>query len=146
MPGLEGLGLQRALAGLGLGLSLVFVGGVDHVQPAVTAMKRGAVDFLTKPVDPDALRAAVASALRREAEGAAERAARADARARWTALSLREQGVCALFAQGMLIKQIAAELGVAASTVHVHRTRALSKLKVSTVAEVARLVSMVTAG
>src|SRR5262249_48162066 len=140
MPGLDGLGLQRALAERGVVLPTIFVSGQADVPVAVAAMKRGALDFLSKPVEPAELRAAVGCALKRDAELAREHAARAEAQARWAALSGREREVCRLFARSLLNKQIAAELRIAQSTVQAYRARALHKLRLSTATEVARLM------
>ena len=141
MPGLNGLELQRALFEQGVTIPLLFVSGSTDVPTAVAAMKRGAVDFLSKPVEPQELLAAVARALRDDAELAPERAARDLARSRWAELSPREREVCRLFANGLLNKQIAAALGSAVSTVQVQRARALEKLQVSSLPEVVRLIS-----
>ena len=143
MPVLSGLELQRALVERGALLPLIFVSGRADVPAAVAAMKRGALDFLSKPVDPGEFCAVVARALRGDAEGAAGRAARARAQARWAALSAHERDVCRLSASGLLNKQIAAELGIAESTLQAQRVRALQKLQVSTVAELGRLIAQV---
>lgn len=135
MPGLNGLELQRALADRGVALPLLFVSGQASVPAVVTAMKLGALDFLSKPVDPDALLKGVEVALQKDAEGASWRAARDRARERWTVLSAREQEVSRLFARGLINKQIAAEMGVTESTVKTQRARALQKLAMSTVRE-----------
>lgn len=141
MPGLNGLGLQAALGERAVLLPLVFVSGQSDVPAAVAAMKRGALDFLAKPVDPAELRAVVARALARDREAAAEGAARTEAQERWRALSAREQDVCRLCVRGMLNKQIAAMLHITESTVQAQRARALRKLHVSTAAEAARLLA-----
>lgn len=140
MPGLSGLELQRALLDRGVELPLIFVSGRAEVPAVVAAMKEGAVDFLAKPVDARELHAVVKRALHKDAEIAAARAVRDQARARWEGLSPRERDVCRLFAKGLLNKQIAAELGTTESTVQAQRTRALQKLKVSTLPELVRLL------
>ena len=144
MPGLNGLELQRALFERGVAMPLLFVSGRADVPAAVAAMKQGAVDFLSKPVEPKELCAVVARALRKDTEIAAERSAIDLARSRWAGLSTRERDVCRLFARGLLNKQIAASLGTLEGTVQVQRARALQKLQVSSQAEVMRL--MVRAG
>lgn len=143
MPVLSGLELQRALVERGALLPLIFVSGRADVPAAVAAMKQGALDFLSKPVDPGELGAVVARALRRDGDAAAERAARARAQASWAALSSREQAVCRLFTRGLLNKQIAAELGITESTAQAQRARAMAKLQIGTVAELGRLISRV---
>lgn len=143
MPGLDGLALQRAFLERGIRLPLIFVSGQADVPAAVAAMKQGAVDFLSKPVDPEALRAVAARAIERDAAAAAERAACEQARAHWAELSPRERDVCRLLARGLLNKQIAAELHIAESTVQAHRGRALQKLQVSTAAALIRIMDQV---
>lgn len=141
MPGMNGLTLQRTLREYGVLLPLIFVSGSADVPTAVSAMKEGAVDFLCKPIVPEALYVAVSRAIQRDAEDAAEHAASEHAHARWAALSRREREVCHLLAKGLIIKQVAATLGLTQSTVQAHRARALPKLQVSTVAELVHLVA-----
>lgn len=140
MPGLNGLELQRVLATRGVTLPLIFVSGSADVPAAVTAMKGGAVDFLSKPIDASELCAIVARALEKDADISIERAIRTSAQARWTALSPRERAVCRLAAKGHLDKEIAAELGTAISTVQAQRTRAFQRLGVTSAAEIVRLL------
>jgi FixJ family two-component response regulator len=142
MPGMTGLELQQALLERGVALPVIFVSGQADVPVAVTAMKRGALDFLSKPVDPEELCAAVEGALRKDAEQSSHRVAVEGARARWTALSAREQEVCRLYAGGMLNKQIAAELGTTESTAQLQRCRALAKLSVGSVRELLQLMAL----
>lgn len=141
MPGLTGLDLQGALTARDLRVPIVFVSGLADIPSVVRAMKAGALDFLTKPVSENALLDAVARATARDRAFAAERASRADARARWASLSARERDVCRLFARGMLNKQIGAELNITESTAQAHRARALQKLRVSTATEAAELLA-----
>jgi FixJ family two-component response regulator len=141
MPGLNGLELQRALFQQGVMMPLLFVSGSAAVPEAVAAMKQGAVDFLSKPVDPGELCGVVARALLKDAELAPERAARDNARSRWAELSPREREVCRLYARGLLNKQIAATLGSVESTVQLQRSRALQKLQESSSSGVARLIA-----
>ncbi len=143
MPGLNGLELQRALGDRGITLPLIFVSGRADVPAAVAAMKQGAVDFLSKPVDPTELLAVVARALHQEAVLAAAHSGRVQARARWAELSRREQDVCRYSAKGMITKQIAAELGTGASTVQSQRASAFKRLGISSVAELALLLAQV---
>jgi len=142
MPGLNGLELQQALVARAVSLPLIFVSGRADVPAAVAAMKGGAVDFLSKPVEPAELCAAVERAQRTDAELAARRADIERARASWAELSPREREVCRLFARGLADKQIGGVLGTALSTVQAQRTRALQKLKVGSVAELVRLLSL----
>src|SRR5690606_20703515 len=98
-------------------------------------------DFLPRPSEPASLLAVVERAVVEHAKLTEQRHAAALARARWQTLSPREQQVCRLFAQGLLNKQIAAELGTGESTVQAQRARALAKLGVSSAVEVHRLLA-----
>lgn len=143
MPGMSGLELQRALQERGVALPLIFVSGGADVPAAVRAMKQGAIDFLCKPVLSDDLLAAIERAMHRDEKNAADRDAREAALARWRELTPREQSLCGLVSRGLLNKQIAAELGVAESTVQAQRTRLLKKLAVASVAELLELIAKV---
>lgn len=140
LPGLDGLELHRALHERGLALPTVFVSGKASVAEAVAAMKQGAVDFLTKPVNPAELVRAVGDAVRRDARGAAEREARDRARARWELLTPRERKVCRLIHAGLQNKQVAAELGVSVATAHAQRSSAFRRLGVGSLVELIRLL------
>ncbi|HEU4729372.1 MAG TPA: response regulator [Kofleriaceae bacterium] len=146
MPELDGLALMDALVAARVHPHIVFLTGHGDVPTAMTAMKRGAVDFLTKPVNTQDLLDAVACAVTRDAEARATRAALHGAQALLTRLTPREREVCELVAQGKLNKEIASELGPAEKTVKVHRGRALKKLHVSSVAELVRLLDRARAG
>lgn len=143
MPELNGLELQKAMFAQRIRLPIVFVSGRADVPKAVAAMKQGAVDFLSKPVEPSELLAVIERALLRDVEATAERDARGAAQALWTALSTREQEVCRGVAKGWLNKQISANLGTAESTVKVQRAAALKKLGVDSVADLVRLMTHV---
>lgn len=140
MPELDGLALMDALVAARLHPHVVFLTGHGDVPTAMTAMKRGAVDVLTKPVNPKDLLDAVQCALARDAAARAARASFRGVQALLTTLTPREREVCELVAQGKLNKQIASELGPAEKTVKVHRGRALKKLHVNSVAELVRLL------
>ncbi|MDC0675737.1 response regulator transcription factor [Nannocystis radixulma] len=140
MPDLGGLDLQEELTRRGLAIPLVFLTGHGDVPSSVRAMKAGAVDFLSKPCDDADLLAAVERALARDAEARAARAEAAAIQARFAVLTPRERQVCSLVAQGLLNKQIAAELGTAEKTVKIHRGRLMEKLGVESVAALVRFV------
>lgn len=142
MPSMNGLELQHALQERKVELPLIFVSGEADVPAAVRAMKQGAIDFLCKPIEAEGLLAAIDRAMRLDAAAAEARAARVAAQLRWRELTLREQGLCGMVARGLLDKQIAAELGVAASTAQVLRTRLLKKLEVGTVGELLQFMAL----
>jgi FixJ family two-component response regulator len=143
MPGLTGLDLQEALAGAGRRMSIVFVTGHVDVPGSVRAMKRGAVDLLTKPVDAPDLLAAVQRALTKDLRDRATEARLASTQERIKTLTPRETEVFALVVTGMLNKQIAFELGVGEKTVKVHRARVMEKMRAGSVAELVRLADRV---
>jgi len=139
LPGLDGLALQRQLAERGRLEQIVFITGHGDIPMGIQAMKRGAIDFLPKPFDDEALLSAVGQALGRSAETWRRRDELAQIRARISALTPREFEVFRLVIAGLLNKQIAAELGAALRTIKTHRGRVMHKLGVESVAELVRL-------
>jgi FixJ family two-component response regulator len=139
MPEIDGLTLQQALAERYPGQQVIFLSGTADIPHSVYAMKAGAVDFLTKPVDGKQLLAAVERA--RERDEAARRARREqDAFGGLIArLTPRERQVLEHVVLGQLNKQIAATLGTVEKTIKVHRSRVMAKLEVHNVAELVRL-------
>lgn len=140
MPEMSGLELQDALERAGHAIPVIFISGHGDIPAGVKAMKAGAIDFLTKPVQDRDLLQAIEQALARDATARAARAERDAARARMARLTPRERQVCALVATGMLNKQIAAELGTGEKNIKWHRAHVMEKLGVSSVAELVRLV------
>jgi FixJ family two-component response regulator len=139
MPDLNGLELQRSLTRSGFVRPNVFLTGMGDIQTSVHAMKEGAVDFLTKPVDAVQLFAAVDQALRRDAEQRLERSIRNTIQQRLEILTPRELQVMGQVIRGRLNKQIAADLGTGEKTVKVHRARVMSKMMARSVAELVQL-------
>jgi FixJ family two-component response regulator len=139
MPGLTGLELQEALAVAGDRMSIVFVSGHGDVVGSVKAMKGGAVDFLTKPVDAKELLGAIERGVARALTVQREQAGATDVQGRLKSLTAREVQVFALVVTGMLNKQIAAELGIVEKTVKVHRARVMEKMRAGSLAELVRL-------
>jgi two-component system, LuxR family, response regulator FixJ len=137
LPGLDGLELQQELADGEE--QIVFITGHGDIPMCARAMKAGAIDFLTKPVEDEALLTAVSRALERSAKIHKRRAERAAARSRLDKLTPREFEVLKLVIAGLLNKQIAAELGAAEKTVKVHRGRVMEKMGVASVPELVRL-------
>ena len=139
MPRVSGLELQERLTRLGYQLPIIFLTGHGDIPNTVHAIKKGAVDFLTKPVDDEVLLAAVSEALARHRKLVAEAREKTDIRQRLETLSAREFETMQCVVSGALNKQIAVHLGIAEKTVKVHRGRVMQKLGVSSVAELVRL-------
>jgi len=141
MPDLDGLGLQEALTHRNSELPIIFLTGHGDIDMSVQAMKAGATDFLTKPVDEAKLLDAVRAAIKKNALARLERAELDDIRQRYSTLTPREREVLALVASGHLNKQSAAALGTVEQTIKVHRHRVMEKMKASSLAELMRLVN-----
>jgi len=141
LPGLDGLGLQRKLRDARAELPVVFLSGHANVPTSVEGMKGGAIDFLTKPVDEQALLAAVTEALDHHHRVLEQSRLVRSFAEHLAQLTPREFEVLREVITGRLNKQIAARLGIAEKTVKVHRGRVMMKLEVSSVAELVRLCS-----
>lgn len=139
MPGLTGMELQDELAKADCSLPIVFITGHGSIPMGVTAMKRGAVDFLPKPFDDDQLLEAVTSAIEKHREGRKLQSDKSDISRRITLLSPREYEIFRYIITGMLNKQIGYRLNISEKTVKVHRGRVMEKLGATSVAELVRL-------
>ncbi len=139
MPGLNGLELQEALAAEGSALPIIFLTGHGDIPKSVQAMKRGALDFLTKPVNDEDLLKAVHVAIEKDRAARQARAELEEIRARLDMLTPREREVLAHVVSGQLNKQIAADLGTVEKTIKVHRARVMEKMKAQSVADLVRL-------
>jgi FixJ family two-component response regulator len=139
MPGRTGLDLQEALRAAGQRLSIVFITGYRDVPVSVKAMKAGAVDFLTKPVDEGTLLGAIEQAVARTLADRRRQARLREIQSRIATLTPREAAVFALVVTGMLNKQIGSELGIGEKTVKVHRARVMEKMQAGSLAELVQL-------
>jgi len=139
LPDQSGLDLQAALATQGVPLPVIFMTGYGRIPDTVRAMQRGAVDFLTKPVDAQALLASVSRAFEQDAASRAERVRQGQLRARYERLTPREREVFLHLISGQLNKQVAADLQIAERTIKLHRANIFEKLEVDSMAELARL-------
>lgn len=139
MPGPSGLDLQEVLLKKDNPLPLIFLTGQGDIPTSVHAMKKGAEDFLTKPVRKAHLFAAIERALARDQREREQRARRRELSARFDALTPRECEVLAQIVSGQLNKQIAGELDVTERTVKAHRASLMAKLKVQSAPELGRL-------
>ena len=139
MPEMTGPELQAELGKAEHCLPIIFLSGHADVPVAARAMKHGAVDFLTKPVDRDDLLAAIRVSLEKNAENRAWRAEHSELQARIETLTPREREVMTYVITGMLNKQIAGELDISQETVKIHRGRVMQKLGIESVAELVRI-------
>ena len=139
MPGRSGLELQRDLAAANRQVPIIFITAHADVPMTVQAMKRGAMEFLTKPFrDQDLLDAVEAGLARDRARQESERAL-AMLRERFDSLSPREREIMLHVVAGRLNKQIANDIGIAESTVKVHRTHLMRKMKARSLPELSRM-------
>lgn len=132
-PGLGGLELQRRLAGR-TDLPIVFMTGQGDVPTTVRAMKAGAFDFLTKPLEHDVLAAVIRHALERSRAVLLQESAMQALRSRYDSLTRRERDVMALVVSGLLNKQVGGELGISEITVKAHRGQVMRKMKADSLA------------
>ena len=139
MPDLDGLQLQTALNEKGCILPIIFLTGQGDVSKSVQAMKQGAFDFLSKPVKDKDLLSAVRAAIERDTVARGEQAKLSEIRARLDTLTPRERELLEHVVSGKLNKQIASDMGITEATVKMHRAHVMEKMKVQSVAELARL-------
>jgi FixJ family two-component response regulator len=140
LPGQSGLDLQRELALAKRKLPIIFITGHGDIPMSVQAMKGGAIEFLTKPFRDQDLLDAIQLGLSRARATCESEEALADLRKRFATLSPREREIVIQAARGRLSKQIAHDIGIAESTVKVHRSRAMHKVKAASLLELSRMV------
>jgi FixJ family two-component response regulator len=139
MPNLNGLELQQELAARNSELPVIFLTGRGDIPMSVQAMKQGAVDFLTKPVNDHDLIEAIHAAIEKNRMIQKARAEQNEIRKKLATLTPREREVLDHVVSGKLNKQIAADLGTVEKTIKVHRGHLMTKLKVRSLADLVRL-------
>jgi FixJ family two-component response regulator len=139
MPAVSGLELQSILAEKGSLLPIIFLTAHGDIPKSVQAMKHGASDFLTKPVNDEDLLAAVRVAIEKGRALRREQAELSEIRARLATLTPREREVLKYVVAGKLNKQIAGDLGTVEQTIKIHRAHLMQKMRVQSVAELVRL-------
>jgi FixJ family two-component response regulator len=139
MPDCDGREVHQKLNAAGAGRPIIFLTGQGNIPMSVEAMRSGAVDFLTKPVQRDMLLAAIERARLRDRQDRRHREAQREVQGRLSCLTPREREVMTYVVAGRLNKQIAAELGTVEKTIKVHRSRMMSKLGVRNVADLVRM-------
>jgi FixJ family two-component response regulator len=138
MPGLSGLDLQRELKMFAPRIPIIFISGHGDISTSVRAMKDGAVDFLTKPVDGESLLSVIGQAIARNVEARVRYAELRELQRLADTLTPQEHKVMALVVRGLMNKQVAGELGIAEKTIKVHRARVIGKMRVNSLAELVR--------
>jgi FixJ family two-component response regulator len=142
MPGQSGLELQNQMRSAGIHLPIIFVTGHGDIPMTVRAMKDGAMEFLTKPVRGQDLLDAVQKAIEHDRDMRRERAQLDEVRARFNALTPRENEVLHLVVEGLLNKQIADKLGMSELTVKTHRAHVMEKTGANSLAHLVRMTEM----
>lgn len=140
MPEMNGLDVQKIVAEQ-MSLPIIFVTGRGDIPSTVRAMKGGAIDFLTKPVDETVLLDAVELALQKDRRARVESFEHAELLARYNSLTPRERELLPLLVQGMLNKQAAAELQIKEYTVQIHRGKIMRKMKADSFATLVKMAT-----
>jgi FixJ family two-component response regulator len=139
LPDVSGLEFQRELAQAGIRIPIIFITGHGDIPMSVQAMKAGAVEFLTKPFRGQELLDAVQDAIAKDRAAWNAHAQLSELSARYALLTPREKEVMALVVQGLLNKQVAAELGASELTIKTHRGRVMEKMQADSVADLVRM-------
>jgi len=140
MPEMDGLELQNRLKEMKVDMPVIVITGHGDVHLAVSAMKAGAIDFIEKPFDDEALLSAIQTALTQHSDDRRRQSLVADVRKRLRALSEREKEVLNGLVAGKPNKIIAYELGISARTVEVYRANVMTKMQANSLSELVRMV------
>ncbi|GGP75221.1 response regulator transcription factor [Shewanella ulleungensis] len=139
MPDASGLDVAEKLSQNNITIPVIFLTGYGSIPLSVEAMKLGAQEFLTKPVNPDALLIAVDKALKWDRNNIQQRIEIADFTSRYQSLTPREKNVLEFIISGLLIKQIASELHVSEITIKVHKQKIMQKMFTKSLPELVRI-------
>ncbi len=138
LPDLSGLELQRRMA-ISVNLPIIFISGPCDTRSVVHAMKSGALEFLTKPVDPESLLSAVRVACARQQRARIRQAEWEVLETRYSLVTPREREVFALITHGLQNKEAASILGIAGITLQIHRSNVMRKMQAGSFAELVRM-------
>jgi FixJ family two-component response regulator len=139
LPGLSGLDLQKRMAEVDLEIPIVFLTGHGNIPASVQAMKAGAIEFLTKPVEEADLLRAIQEAIDRDRRIRQQHADIRDLQSRYVTLTSREREVMQQVISGLLNKQVAAELKITEFTVKIHRGQVMRKMRADSLADLVRM-------
>jgi len=139
LPDLSGLDLQKRMAATNLEIPIVFLTGHGDIPASVQAMKAGALEFLTKPVDEQDLLRAIQEAIDRDRRTRQQHADMHELRSRHDSLTAREREVMQQVISGLLNKQVAAELNITEFTVKIHRGQVMRKMHADSLADLVRM-------
>ena len=141
MPGISGLELQATLKSEKCAVPIIFITGLGDIPMAVRAMREGAIDFLTKPVDDAALLNSLERAFQQYRESRREAVEQESFTSRYKTLTPRERQVLSLLVRGLLNKQAGFELGITEYTVQIHRAHIMQKMEADSFATLVRLAA-----
>jgi FixJ family two-component response regulator len=139
LPGLNGLDLQKRIAIERVDMPIIFITGYGDVPKSVEAMKGGAAEFLTKPLNHEVLLSAIRQSLERSRLALTREAELQTLRERYASLTGRERAVMVLIVSGLLNKQVGGQMDIAESTVKAHRGQVMQKMKAESLAELVRM-------